>query len=139
MWEGELEENKENVILGCVDTKGQPIEQASCPTTSLQQGTNVFPANLTYDVDSGKIVFSFPLTDPDGMGFGYRARSETPEINPDPFNDFENDFLTNKTIELELYPNRLLDAMEILTGKVFLKEGDTILHEGGVSIWEQDI
>ena len=109
----------------------------------LHKGSRVlwFPttARISYDLDSGKIVFKIPLTDPAGMGFGQRDRSPTPDVNPDPFNDLENPFLTNKTLELELYPNRLLDAMEILTGKVFLKDGDTVLEEGGVSFWLQDI
>jgi hypothetical protein len=109
---------------------------AECPPQD-DGDRKIKSARLFKDPNSGRIDFSFLLEDPEHTGFGPRPRIDTTGgARPDYFMDIGPEITTNRTIKLELYPNRMLGHLDILTGKAFIEDGATRLYEAGISAWE---
>ena len=107
-----------------------------CPDTfQLRSEVTYLPATIAWAQDGGKLEFSFKLENVDAIGFGQKDRKPVTE-NPSFFMDLPATETEGKTLRFELYRNRILDALDIMTGKAFIEDGTTRHWEAGISMWE---
>ncbi len=74
------------------------------------------------------------LDDPDAVGLGFKAKNEA---SPDYFMSLTADQIKDTTLTFELYPNRMQNSLDILTGKSLFSRGEGYLFEAGISMWEE--
>ncbi len=130
-----IKEHEDTVARGCLDLTSN--SSVTCPADlPLKSGLRLIEAVVKRSPDGGKLEFALPLTDVDNIGLGYKARAEEGR-KPDFFSDFQAADLEGKTLRFELYRNRLLDSLDIMTGKSFIDLNGVRQYEGGVSMWEQ--
>ena len=91
---------------------------------------------FSYDKDHGLISFEYSLNNPDGLGFESRIRVADSGAA---FNEFTTAQLQPLRIRFELYPNRLLNSLDILTGKVLLLGPDAVKVAEGSVVLNEDI
>lgn len=117
---------------GCYSKDQQrPID---CPVGIGEPGKNdvMHKASLNLVRETGRIDFSFIVEDPDAVGLGYK-----PKAPGSYFMDLKSEETRGMTLRFELYPNRLENALDILTGKTLFTKDGRDLYEAGISMWEQ--
>lgn len=118
----------------CLDLNSN--QNVLCPEGfTLRAELTYLPAMIEWASDGGKIDLSFKLENVNAIGFGPRARKSAEE-KPSFFMDLPAEETEGKTLRFELYRNRLLDSLDIMTGKAFIEDGANQLWEAGISIWE---
>ncbi|MES2744891.1 MAG: hypothetical protein V4655_05670 [Bdellovibrionota bacterium] len=118
----------------CLDLNTK--QNIPCPQGfQLRSELTYLPATLNWAEDGGKIELSLPLTQVEAIGFGPVARKSADET-PSFFMDLPASETEGKTLRFELYRNRLLDALDIMTGKAFIEDASAQYYEAGISMWE---
>ena len=85
------------------------VSRAASPATNAQWGMTVF-------------------------GLGYNPKNEA---SPDYFMNLQPEEIQGTELRFELYPNRLLNSLDILTGKALFNKDGKALFEAGISMWEE--
>ncbi len=118
---------------GCYDKdQRRPID---CPAGIGEPGKNdvMYKATLNLFPEKGRIDFSFVVDNPDAVGLGYKPKVEgTPEY----FMSIKSEELKGMNLRFELYPNRLENSLDILTGKTLFARDGRDVYEAGLSMWE---
>ncbi len=126
------------LFRGCFDLSQQetidcPAELASGDSSDIR----VFPAQLNRDPETGQINLAMKVEDPDAASLILKPRMEVePGETPNYFMDLDSSAFKGRQLRFELFPNRLQDSLDILTGKVFLEDETRAVFEGGISGWE---
>ena len=129
-------------VIGCYDLSGKTAVTADC----LPHSEDGFEAErlqvaerFMFDESSGRIDFAFDMPAPEAVGFEKKERVAADAPSFESFNDFDAVYYRGKTMRLELYPNRVMEALDVLTGKAFLEEDNQVLYEAAVSLWDQNL
>jgi hypothetical protein len=86
--------------------------------------------SLSYDRATGKLAIAIPVADEDALGLGTLARVE----NATEFSDLTAGALNGRTLELDIYPNRLNPYYEFVTGVARVKDAaGKVEREGSFS------
>ncbi|MFW7377991.1 MAG: hypothetical protein ACOH5I_04210 [Oligoflexus sp.] len=137
-----IKDYEDYAILGCFQAESAqmlPKEECYADPADGIKAKHFYPANLLkIDPISGRLDFGFEITTPNLTGLGHKAR-KSPEETADSFIDFQGDELAGKQLVFELFPNRIYDYLEILSGKAFIRQNDQDLYEAGVSLWDQNM
>lgn len=130
----DFEDQNLYVFRACLDLSTNL--SVPCPNTfPLRTELTYLPANISWAKDGGKLEFSFKLEQVNAIGFGLKDRKPKSE-KPSFFMDLPSSETEGKTLRFELYRNRIIDALDIMTGKAFIEDGSTRYWEAGVSMWE---
>jgi hypothetical protein len=127
-----FEDHETQVFEGCFD-KAKRVS-VDCPAGLGLAGETMRKATLSLNPDKGRIEFSMVLDDPEAVGLGFKAKNEA---SPDYFMTLTADQIKNTTLTFELYPNRMQNSLDILTGKALFTHGEGYLYEAGISMWEE--
>lgn len=127
---------KNQIFEGCYDKIA--LKPMDCPAKpALKEGetpTEFFhKASLNLNQAKGRIEFNMPIEDPTLVGLGFIKKKPD---SPDYFMNLEPEAIQGTSLNLELYPNRLQGALDILTGKGLFYRKGTPIYEVGVSMWE---
>lgn len=138
-----IKEFEDFAVFGCYDLANSlNLNQSECapqPTVDGIEASNWLYANeIMRDESSAKFTFGFEIRNPELMGLGPKARAAEGEV-ADGFMDLASEEISGRQLVFELYPNRALEYLEVMSGKAFIKDGDKILYEAGVSIWDQNL
>lgn len=129
-----FEDHESQIFEGCYDKVN--LKSIDCPPGLTETlGTETLrKATLSLNPAKGRIEFSMLIDDPDTVGLGYKAKNEA---SPDYFMELTADKIKDTTLTFELYPNRMQDSLDILTGKALFSRGEPYLFEAGISMWEE--
>jgi hypothetical protein len=127
-----FEDFETQVFEACYDKTNRV--SIDCPAGLGLAGETMRKAKLSLNPDKGRIEFSMVLDDPDAVGLGYKAKNET---SPDYFMELTADRIKDTTLTFELYPNRMQNSLDILTGKALFTRGEGYEYEAGISMWEE--
>lgn len=131
----------ETVVLACLDIETtKMIDPSDCKADKLDgvDAKRWLPAKSFYiDPTNGKLELELTMIDPVAMGLGPKARVE--EGTPDSFMDLAEAELIYRELYFELFPNKLLGHLEIMSGKAFIRDDGKDLYEAGVSVWDQNL
>ncbi|WP_141736377.1 hypothetical protein [Oligoflexus tunisiensis] len=122
----------DQVFEGCLDKVSRT--SIDCPAGLGLAGETLRKAQLVLNADKGRIEFSTVLDDPDAVGLGYKAKNEA---SPDYFMELTAEQIKGTTLTFELYPNRMQNSLDILTGKALFTRDGPYLYEAGISMWEE--
>jgi hypothetical protein len=127
-----FEDFENQVFEGCYDKTNRV--SIDCPPGLGLAGETMRKAKLSLNPDKGRIEFSLVLDDPEAVGLGVKAKNEA---SPDYFMLLTPDQIQGTTLTFELYPNRMQNSLDILTGKALFTRGEGYLFEAGISMWEE--
>jgi hypothetical protein len=127
-----FEDFENQVFEGCYDKSNRV--SIDCPAGLGLAGETMRKAKLSLNPDKGRIEFSMVLDDPEAVGLGLKAKNEA---SPDYFMALTPDQIKDTTLTFELYPNRMQNSLDILTGKALFTRGEGYLYEAGISMWEE--
>jgi len=135
-------DHEDHVTFGCYrNDEARALSLADCQPDPADRvnGKFWYPAT-TFSINpgSGQLNFGFEITTPSEQGLGYKAR-RTEDGPPDSFMDFQDSELVGKQLVFELFPNRVYEHLEILSGKAFIRQNGQDLYEAGVSLWDQNL
>ena len=133
---------EDSAVLGCYHHVEKVFLGENCEPDSMYgyEAENVRLAEeFRLDEETGRIDFLFKLEDAPSLGFKRKARATDDALAFESFNDFDASFYEGKNLRLELFPNRIYDALEVLTGKAFIEQGEEALYEAAVSLWDQNL
>lgn len=109
-------------VWGCFDlAKEKPV---SCV------GTDNSLLDMEFDKDSGIFNIALQLKDP--ASFGLKELKKKPTTSR--FQDFTVKQIKGKKLQLDLFPRKYSDKLEILTGKVSILDGEDELHQGSITM-----
>lgn len=132
---------KESVILACLDlSTGENLQECSInPRDGFDESSKVIMAdNFSLDAETGVVKFDFDLDN--AIAAGYLPKERSQSLIKDSFLDLDLSKIDqNSHISLELEPGIVNSALEILSGKIFIKKGQEILERGVVSFWDQNL
>lgn len=138
-----VKDHEDYAVLGCFNVQLSFTllgKQCSPDPRDGIKATNFQKADLlTIDQESGRLDLTINIVDAVGMGLGPKARVTDPTLKADSFMDLDPEIIEGKSLVFELFPNRIYDHLEILTGKAFIKDGPLDLYEAGVSFWDQNL
>lgn len=118
----------------CMDLSSRV--NVECPASfQLRSGRTYLPAQVSWAQDGGMMQLSLPLNNVTEIGFGPKARHPETE-KATFFMDLPPEETEGKTLRFELYRNRILERLDIMTGKAFIEDTSHQYYEGAVSIWE---
>ncbi len=125
---------KDQVFEGCYDK--QKLVPTDCGASSISLGSTVtvHPSRLSLNPSKGRIELTLTLDHPEEVGLGPIAKKEA---SPDYFMLIPEDKIQGTQLYFELYPNRLLNSLDILTGKALFQRDGATLYEAGLSMWEE--
>ena len=124
---------------GCYDTFARTsLANATCLDHADYQ---LSASQFTYQPDTGELRFTFPFDQADKMGFKAPGAAGNSATTNDYFNTIPLAAFAGTSMEFQLFPNTIGGVVNILTGKVFVKQkgwkdGDAYLYEGVVSIFD---
>lgn len=130
------------VVLGCLDLAANVQKNDSCspaPEDKIEANLVIPAKSFHRDRTTGRIDFEIDLEMAETIGFSPKERLDLGSETFDSFNDFKLDYLADKTLRLEAYPNVVRNIMDILTGKAFISDGSTDIHEAAISLWDQNL
>lgn len=128
-----FEDQKTSAFRACLDLNTR--SNTACPQTFQLREIDYLPATINWESDGGKIELALALNNVEAIGVGPKARKEKPDLASF-FMDLPKEETEGKTLRFELYRNRILDALDIMTGKAFIEDSAAQHWEAGVSIWE---
>lgn len=138
-----IKDHEDYAVLGCFNAQSSLVlvgKQCFPDPRDGIQATNFQKVDLLQiDQESGRLDLSINIIDALGMGLGPKPRVTDPSLKADSFMDLDPALLEGKKLVFELFPNRIYDHLEILTGKAFIRDGDLDLYEAGVSFWDQNL
>lgn len=139
-WHKDIEvgSKPQGLFRGCFDLNRN--EATDCPenlASSDEEGIRVFPAKVERNLETGQINMVMLVDEPEAVALVEKPRVK-PESGETPnyFLDLGSESFKGRQLRFEIYPNRLKESLDIITGKVFIEEGENILYEGGISGWE---
>lgn len=127
-----FEDYETQVFEACYDKTTRV--SIDCPSGLGLASETIRKGKLSLNPDKGRIEFSMVLDDPDAVGLGFNAKNEA---SPDYFMTLTADQIQGTTLTFELYPNRMQNSLDILTGKALFTRGAGYLYEAGISMWEE--
>lgn len=139
-WQKDTEEGgvPKGIFRGCFDLIAK--QSIPCPEDLAiedREETQVFRAELNRDAKTGQINMAMIVDEPDTVGLAAKPRAKAEDGETlSYFMDLDSSTFKGRRLRFELYPNRLEESLDILTGRVFIEEGTKILYEGGISGWE---
>lgn len=110
------------------------LTSTECPIDTSLSKKIIHKAELKLNPIKGRIEFSFLVDQPESFGLGPKAKNLAV---PDYFMNLAPVDIQGTTLRFELYPNRLNNALDILTGKALFARDGLDLYEAGVSMWEE--
>lgn len=138
-----VKDHEDYAVLGCFNVQLNltlPGKQCSPDPRDGISAINFQTADLlTLDQKSGRLDLIINIVDAIGMGIGPKPRITDPTLKADSFMDLDSELIEGKSLVFELFPNRIYDHLEVLTGKAFIKDGTLDLYEAGVSFWDQNL
>ena len=117
---------------GCYDK--EKLAAIDCPMEARESDTLIHHAQLNLNPSKGRIEFSFDIDQPETFGLGIKPKNE---VLPDYFMNLNPADIQGANLRFELYPNRMNDALDILTGKALWNRDGQDIYEAGVSMWEE--
>jgi hypothetical protein len=129
-----FDDQDQYAFRACLDLNTK--KHVDCPQGfQLRSELTYLPAILNWAEDGGMIQLSLPLTQVEAIGFGPKARKSADE-KASFFMDLPPSETEGRTLRFELYRNRLLGALDIMTGKAYIEDASAKYWEGGISMWE---
>lgn len=108
---------------GCVDLGDGGAFACAEPNVEGERSLSL----LSYERAAGKLLLHLAIDDVDALGLG-----SVPRISGSPdFNDLQPDQLVGRTLEIEVYANRLSPSYQFITGNVRLKAPGGVLEREG--------
>lgn len=116
--------SKDGEVLGCVNLVGGG---ASCPDLAADATRKRTADAVVYERATGKLFVRLTIDDATALGLGYKERAADAAA----FGDLTDEQLNGRTLELDIYPNRLNAYYEFITGTVRVVGADgTVEHLG---------
>ncbi len=142
-----------HTVIGCFNlntgTSPEPNNCGAHPDDGVNAENTSVASLFRVNEQTGLVEFEFKFVDPENMGFkktdrvGKEGEVTAQQEGEDgekygPFNDFEASYFQDKTFYLELFPNKIYEHLEILSGKGFIREGGVDVEEAAISFWDQN-
>jgi hypothetical protein len=122
------------VFEGCFDKQLLVPSSCSPDAFGLEAGLQIRPATLLLNPARGRIELTLAIDNPAEVGLGFAAKKEA---SPDYFMLIPEEQIQGTSLVFELYPNRLQNSLDILTGKALFQREGVTLYEAGISMWEE--
>ncbi len=129
-----FEGHNQDVFEACFDKVRLVSTDCGPHSIALEAAVNVHTAKLMLNPTKGRIELTLPLENPGEVGLGFVAKKEA---SPDYFMLIPEQQIQGTDLVFELYPNRLENSLDILTGKAQFRRGADSLYEAGISMWEE--